>query len=190
METRPRRGQRPQESSDTEADSRAPAAPAVHYSEAERIRRGPPTVTVACKLPTGLIMRLFRPSTHQEPVVGGGVRDVTVHLPLPDTITINGNSVPQNGMAPGFTIIDAHRRGDGFGLTHNVPAKFFADWLEQNKDAAYVREGLIWAYSDMDSVHDKARDLENKKSGLEPLNPDGDTRAPKQIQKGDRKEAA
>lgn len=165
------------------------AAPAIRYDEMERIRRGPKTVTVACKLPSGMILRLFRPEMRLEPVVGGGSREVKVYHPLPDTVIINGNAVPQNGQAPAFTILNAHRRGDGFGLTYNVSADFWYQWLEANKDAQYVKEGLIWAYADQDSVNDKAKDLDAVKSGLEPLNPDGDPRAPKQITKGDRKVA-
>lgn len=163
------------------------AAPAIHYDEGERIRRGPKTVTVACKLPTGMILRLFRAESRLEPVLGGGSKEVTVYHPLPDTVTINGNATPQNGQAPAFTILNAHRRGDGFGLTYNVPADFWHKWYEANKEAQYVKEGLIWAYADQDSVSDKAKDLDGIKSGLEPLDPDGDPRAPKQIQKGDRR---
>lgn len=170
----------------SERPKRVVKSPSVIQDEIDRIASGPKVVTVACKLPNGLLLRLFDWGEQVEPVVGGGTRVTRISRPRTDTVSINGNSVPMNGMAPPFTVIDAHRRGDGFGLTHNVDAEFFAEWMRQNKDAPYVKEGLIWAYADMNSVTDRARDNEAVKSGLEPLDPEGDSRAPRQIQPGTR----
>jgi hypothetical protein len=161
-------------------------APLIAKSDVDRIRSGHKTVTVACKLPNGLVLRLFDWKEHDEPILGGGARRVKAAHPRPETVTVNGNAAPMNGQPQSYTIIDAHRRGDGFGLTHNVDAEFFAEWLEQNKDAPYVKEGLIYAYADMGDVASKSRELEKVKSGLEPLDPDGDARAPRQIQPGTR----
>lgn len=160
--------------------------PSIIKNDIERLESGPDTVTVACKLPNGLVLRLFDMVSHDEPVLGGGVKPVLSAMPRPDTVTINGNTAPATGLAVPITIIDSNRRGDGFGLTHNVDRDFFVEWLKQNKDAPYVKEGLIWAYSDMGDVSAKAREQEKLKSGLEPLNPEGDDRTPRQVQPGTR----
>ncbi|MGJ2639847.1 hypothetical protein ACR8HR_23120, partial [Salmonella enterica subsp. enterica serovar Paratyphi A] len=50
------------------------------------------TVTVACRLPHGLVLQLQRQSSRPEPVMGGGSRDVPVWEKVGDTITLNGCS--------------------------------------------------------------------------------------------------
>lgn len=142
-------------------------------SDISRIESGKKTVTVAYKGPTGLILRLHRPITHNEPVVGGGSREVTVHVPTTDApVHIRGNAAP-HGRSLRYPVIGGAEgdddRGKGFALTEGVDAAFFAKWLEQNAEHPAVKEGLIWAYDDQADIQAKARELEATISGLEPL---------------------
>lgn len=120
------------------------------------------TVTVACKLPHGMIMQIHKGYDSEEPVFGGGVRKVTRFETVGSPITLNGNSSYQD-QAPGYSI-----RG-GFALTHNVPAKFFRQWCKEQKDSDFIKKGLVYACSDVHDAEDKAKEHRSIKSGLERL---------------------
>lgn len=121
-------------------------------------------VTVGCKLPHGVVLRAFRPTTRHEPVMGGGTREVTIHEPTGETFQVHGNSHPQNA-AP------AHLMAGGFALTTGVPKKLWDDWVKANADADMVRNGLIFAHGETRSVEAQAREKEGVRSGLERLDP-------------------
>ena len=125
-----------------------------------------PTVTVACKLPNGLILRVFDMVDRDEPVMGGGMRKVKVAQERPAQVTIKGNAHPQNA-APRAPIIG------GFALTQGVDKEFWDLWLAQNKDSDVVRNRLIFAHENTAKTEDAARAKDNAKnrSGFERLNP-------------------
>jgi hypothetical protein len=60
----------------------------------------------------------------------------------------------------------------GYALTPGVPRAFWEQWLEQNKDADYVKNKLIWAHHERKSVESWARDHKDVKCALEPIHPD------------------
>jgi hypothetical protein len=109
------------------------------------------TVTVACKIPHGLQLQLVR-------------------------VMIYGPGRPVNP-PPGFP--DPHPMAGGYALTHDVDSKFWEQWLEQNKLSPIVKNGLIFAMSSSNDVKAKAREQADFRSGLEPLNMEGDARMPK-----------
>jgi hypothetical protein len=124
------------------------------------------TVTVACKLPAGLILRGFRKMVKQEVVMGGGVRDVPEFVPTGEQFVIKGYSVPQGDLpAPPVALAGS------FALTHNVPRKLWDEWLEANEDSDLVKRGLIFASGDERSARDQIKDHAKEKNGLEPLDP-------------------
>lgn len=129
-------------------------------------------VTVACKLPHGLVLRLFRMEEEAELVMGGGTRMRKVARPTGEQVVLHGNAVP-------FGTIPMHRIIGGYALTEGVDKDFFDAWLEQNKSAAYVRNGLVFAYEKAEATEGRARENASRLSGLEPLNKDGDPRVPK-----------
>lgn len=138
-------------------------------------RKSAETVTVACKIPNGLVLQLCKPIVQVEQGMGV-TRDVQVHLKTGETITVAGPAYPNGPPPKGFK-----RRpddADGYALTKNVPGKFWEEWFLQNKDADYVTSGLIFAFPEIESVMDMARDGERIMSGLQPLDPDGDSRVP------------
>jgi hypothetical protein len=99
----------------------------------------PGTVTVACKIPTGLVLQIFTMEDHDEPLFGGGVKTVkravkTSHPP-----------VKINGPARYAGLDLPHDIKGGCGLTYGVDADFFAEWLRLNRDEPYVKYGLVFA---------------------------------------------
>lgn len=124
------------------------------------------TVVVASKLPFDLILRLQDVQKKSEPVMGGGMREYKMFVPRvgAKTFVLQGNSFPQNK--------GAHQEiFAGFALTRDIPQAFWDEWLEQNKDADYIRNGMIFAHTDAASVKDHAKEMENVKSNLERLDP-------------------
>ena len=122
------------------------------------------TVTVCCKLPNGMRLRVYGFGERHEPVLGGGTRAVRQAFPMGDEVVIAGWSHPQN-RAPENQIVA------GYAVTHGVDAQFWEQWLEQNKDAEFVTKGLIFAHAQAQSAIDKAKDGAKIKSGLERLDP-------------------
>jgi hypothetical protein len=149
-------------------------------------------VTVACKIPNGLLLRIFRmaPAREQTPT---GFRDIDRAEQVGETTKINGPSVPF-GTVQEYTIIG------GYALTPNVNKELFEAWLEQNAELPAVRAGLIFAHAKPAMVSDQAKEKKAAMSGLEPLNPDRimrngksvpvDPRFPAQIEKANMKEDA
>ena len=133
------------------------------------------SVTVGCKLPHGLTMRVFDMVETQEPVMGGGFRAVKVAQERPQRVTLNGFSNAQN-RAPNSPIVE------GFALTHGVDAEFWSAWKAQNADSDVVKNGLIFAHEKSVNTEAEAKDKKTLRSGLERLDPN---KLPKGIQKSD-----
>jgi hypothetical protein len=127
----------------------------------------PGTVTVACKIPNGLILQTFIMEDHDEPLFGGGIRTVkrAVKTPHPP-VKVNGPARFAGRDLP-------HDIKGGCGLTYGVDADFFAEWVRQNKDEPYVRNGLIFAQPSGKSaeIDSQIKDHLKRRSGLETLDP-------------------
>ena len=147
-------------------------------------KNSPTTVTVCCKTPHGIILRTFHEVTRSEPVLGGGTRDFKTYQQDPETFTVKGNAVAID-KAP------EHRIVGGYGLTHGVPAALWEKWLLQNKDSELVRNRLIFAETREDAAVDHAKEQRKTVSGLQPLDPVKDPRAPRGVSKAtDKMETA
>lgn len=129
-------------------------------------------VTVMCKLPNGLKLRLQKMVPSQELVMGGGVRDIMKAQPVGAPVVIHGNAVPANGR-PRSRIVG------GYAMTEGVDAEFWSQWVKDNADHPAVKEGLIFAHAELESAVDQAKDGRKLVSNLEPLTPDTDRRIPK-----------
>ncbi|TXH35298.1 MAG: hypothetical protein E6Q98_16025 [Rhodospirillaceae bacterium] len=130
------------------------------------------TVTVACKIPNGLILRVFDMVDHDVPVMGGGTKTTKKAVQRGGMVKVNGPATPF-GQAPRSQIVG------GYALTHNVPAEFFKDWLKQNAEHDAVKNGLIFGHEKFDAVHGRAEDGKKVVSGMHPLIPDKDPRIPR-----------
>lgn len=131
------------------------------------------TVTVACNVANGLVLKLYKFENKYEAVMG-----------LPDAKRLTKEAVLDEsqgtvtlfGPAPEISKDPAHRcivvRGlnnSAYALTPNVNAEWFAEWLKQNEQNPIVRNGCVFAYADEASVRDAAKDHKEFRSGLEPL---------------------
>lgn len=131
------------------------------------------TVTIACKLPHGIVLRAFHMAEVSEPVMGGGSREVKKAQQIPGEFTVLGVSFPQNGAPRG-------RMEFGFALTMGCPRELWERWLKDNKDTPMVKNGLIFAHGSEKSAVSEAREKEAQRSGFERLDPN---KLPKGIEK-------
>lgn len=100
------------------------------------------TVSVACKLPNGLRLRV------------AGRKEEFV---------LRGTALGW-GVTPEYPIVG------GAAITTEIPADFWAQWWEQYKDADFCRRGFVFAAQKQGDVRAKATELEGVSSGLEGLN--------------------
>lgn len=131
------------------------------------------TVTVACKLPHGLVLRAFNMIKVAEPVMGGGSREVPKAQQVPGEFIVLGTSFPQNGAPRG-------RMEGGYTLTTGCPKELWERWLADNKDTPMVKNGLIFAHDSEKSAVSESREKELVRSGFERLDPN---KLPKGIEK-------
>lgn len=144
-------------------------------AHADNQPRARDVVTVGCKMPNGMILRLHKKETFQVPVLGGGTRDQEQFVPTGDQVTIHGPATPF-GKAPRSLV------AGGFALTPNVDRAFMRAWMEQNKTHDAVKNGLIFVQDDQHKAHDQAEEMGGDvRTGLEPMHPDPrkDARTPR-----------
>ncbi|KAA0117874.1 hypothetical protein CIW48_27115 [Methylobacterium sp. P1-11] len=127
----------------------------------------PGTVTVACKLPHGLVLQEQRMTKRTEPVMGGGYREFEQAERFGKKIMLAGSARPVN---PEGEVEFAPMVG-GYGLTPNVDKDFFERWLAQNAELDAVKNGFIFAAERDDTVKGRAREGKAGPCGLEPINP-------------------
>lgn len=120
------------------------------------------SVVVSCKLPNGLILRVYGMVEHAEPVMGGGMRTVKRAVQLPGEVKINGCAAAMGKALP-------HDIRNGVGLTFGVDADLFNAWREQNKDSDFVKRELIYASAKPAEVEAQAKSNASVKSGFEPV---------------------
>lgn len=119
------------------------------------------TVTVACKMPHGLHLQLS--DVRMETPPQGG-REVAVHFPMGDRVTLAGaNAGNRDGANPDG------RSVAGYGLTE-VDAEFWSRWVEQNKAFPPLVKGLLFAQPTQDKAEGQAREQSDVRAGTEPLN--------------------
>lgn len=125
---------------------------------------GTATVTVACKLPHGLLLEVVNPSVFDNIHPQNGV----VARPPGERVRINGCARPV-----GVPLSeDAAQVVGGFALTPGVPAAFWEAWLSQNKEVPFVKAGLIFAHDKAGSVVSEAKEKKAARSGFEGMDPD------------------
>lgn len=127
------------------------------------------TVTVACKAPTGLNLRIFKwiDDRGSKPAHDGTRDKISVEDNRYKRIRVNGPSryyFP--GPAPDFAI------SGGYALTPNVDRDFMELWMEQNKESELVVNKLIFIMPTEREAVQAAQDLREIKSGFEPLDID------------------
>lgn len=119
------------------------------------------TVTVACKLPNGIILQLFD-MVEQEEVTLAGARTIRKAMPNFDRepVHIKGCSSPLG--SPILLV-------GGYALTYGVDAQFLAEWMRQHADSDILKSRLLFAHEARDYVEDKAKEQRELLSGLQPM---------------------
>jgi hypothetical protein len=137
-------------------------------AETQQARTGE-TVTVACKLPNGMVMRTytFREKSFQNQ--NGDWRTEMVAHPDPEEYYLNGFAINpaefMNGEMP-------RQIAGGFGLTTGIPKEFWEKWHKQNEPTDLVKNSLVFSYSSLEGARAQAKEKMGIKSGLEPFDPD------------------
>jgi hypothetical protein len=124
------------------------------------------TCTVACKVPNGIIMRIYEMIEAIEPSPMGG-RTIKQARQVGKDIRIKGATTPTPNT------MQFNQLMHGYGITQGVPKDVWEKWLEQHKDADIVINKLIFAYEDSNQTFNRAskQRKEGVRSGLEPLDP-------------------
>ena len=129
------------------------------------------TVTVACSLPMGATLYLEQAFEANEAVVGGGVRTIKQYRKVGEPVHLKGTKNRTGGDDPDSPI------ADGFALTFNVSKDFMDKFFEQSSDWHPVRNGMIRYASNRSDIKAMTKELAGQRTGLEPLNPKGDSRS-------------
>ena len=127
----------------------------------------PGTVVVACKWPSGLVLRLFDIVPVLYDVQGGGKREVMEAQLRPGgkVVTVNGPAAPFGRMPKGPV-------EGGYVLTFGVDADFFAEYVRQNKDTDLIKNRILFGFAKEADAIAEARKLETVRTGVEPVDPD------------------
>lgn len=129
------------------------------------------TVTVGCKLPNGLVLRVYDWHDHVDALAGGGTRQSKIARRRGnEEHVIHGNTIKFADLRAGN--LPNHAIVGGFGLTTGIPKDFWETWYEQNKDTPLVKSGLVFAHSQELSARSIAKERETLRSGLEPIDPE------------------
>lgn len=133
-------------------------------TERVQISKAASTVTVACKVPNGMFLQLYKMGKEVEATPTG-------HRDVPKAIKV-GEPIKLNGCALRFGETAEFPMPGGYALTQ-VPSDFWEAWLEQNQDSDAVRNRVIFASDSQDKTSARAREQhkEGVKSGMEPINP-------------------
>jgi hypothetical protein len=138
------------------------------------------TVVVACKIESGLVLQLqtLKDSRVPDKESPNGYRIEKIWAKGGRRYVVSGPAYPVGQLPKGFPrqpMIEG-----GYAITRGIPAEFWETWAEQNKFADYfvapdgAEHGMIYAYPDLDSVVDAAREHDKLQSGMQPLSTDLD----------------
>lgn len=147
------------------------------HGEVARPQSGGAKVIVGCKVGVGFIdLQLCRIEEKFEQNMQGG-RTVKESTRVGDTVRIRGTAYPRGTAPEGYP--PPPEIVGGAALTRGVDKDFFDEYLKQNKQNPLVKNGLIFAHESEDRVRGIAKETEEVKSGLDPINPKKDPRLPK-----------
>jgi hypothetical protein len=152
----------------TDTPQSPPPHPAVQIS---RPATSGDTVTIACKIPHGIILRIFQWDEFDEPTRDGSWKRIKQARDIPDLqFVARGTWLASAGQAfnPSNPAV-AELLPGGYALTPGCPKDIWDRWFEQNKQSLIVRNKLIFAHSDHPTVHQEATGMRETKTGLEPL---------------------
>jgi hypothetical protein len=122
-------------------------------------------VSVACKMPNGLILRGMDRTIVPELVQGGGVREVVCFVPNGEQIVLGGTSARVGDPRPPLLT------ASGYRVTPNVPKQLWDDWYAANKNSDLVRNRIVFASEKAEDVQAFGRQHDTVVTGLEGIDP-------------------
>lgn len=123
-------------------------------------------VTVCCKHPSGIRLRVFEMiDVEERGPHGTHTTKMARQIGGPDNVVL----IKGYNRDPAF--FQSGLVNAGYAMTRDVPAAFWRLWLEQNADSDLVFNRLIWAHKQEASVVSFIREHESNLSGLEPMQP-------------------
>ena len=129
------------------------------------------TVSVACKVPMGLVLRVHGTMEVSEQTTNGP--RLTKVFPVLKEYTVKGPSHPVNRLAKAPI-------AGGYAITRGIPKDFWDKWLADNRESPLVVNHQIFAADTPTYVAGQAKEMREIRSGMEPMNPNGkDSRIPK-----------
>ena len=145
--------------------------PAIRYSRP--VTTGD-TVTVACKLPHGLLLRIFVEHYYDDPQQDGSLKRVKSYRPVTDQqFVLKGTWAAIAGQAYNRTnSAVAELLPGGYALTYGVRKDLWDQWYEQNKTSKLVKQRVVFASPSLQAATAEARENRSVKSGMEPVDPD------------------
>jgi hypothetical protein len=121
------------------------------------------TVTVACKLPHGVVLRLFDVVPRQETRNDGTTTMTTVAVEREETRVVIKGTMSLLGKEPRMpTVFD-------FAITPGVPRRIWEEWLSQMAGSDMVKNRLIFASETSARASDEAKEYVTHRTGLEPV---------------------
>ena len=126
------------------------------------------TVTVACKIASGLRIAAHVWQEYDEP--GPTMSKRAKRAVEVASFVLNGpNSTLPLGMPSRAGVFPMLATSGGYALTPGVPKDLWDRWFEDNRNSDMVRGRLVFCASTEDRAKDESRELQNERSGFEPL---------------------
>jgi hypothetical protein len=143
---------------------------------------GSSTVTVACKLPSGVILQLheMREVSAPDPMIG--VRQIKMARKVGEPVLVRGyGAIHHGGQEPkGLDVIG------GYALTLGISREFWEEWGRQNADSPLLKNRIIYAHHQAERVQDFSRVRDSVRTGLEPIDPTAPSKRMSRTELGDR----
>jgi hypothetical protein len=145
--------------------------PAIRFSRPVTVGE---TVTVACKVPNGLLLRIFAEYTYMDPQQDGTSKPTKAYREIPNKrFAVKGPWAASAGQAyMRNNSAVAELLPGGYALTYGVPKDIWDKWYEQNRDTPLVQKRVIFATTSMAQATIDAKNERAVQSGLEPVDPD------------------
>lgn len=137
------------------------------------------TVTVACKIAVPFLDLELSEMREVSENTQTGPRTIKQGFRTGEVVRIRGTAYPSGQPPAGF-----YARPEliaGYSLTHNVSKDFWDKWVAQHAKDAMVRNHMIFASPRADTIQGMATEFKGLTSGLEPLDPKKDARAPQPL---------
>lgn len=170
--------------------SGAEELPTGKMPEATAPATGTDTVTVACRMPGGLIFDLCEMVEDYEPVLGGGQRKIMKANPLEVRVVLRGPARSMQAMRLGLEV--EQPLAGGYALTSGVPREHWEKIERDYKTHPALANGLVFACkNDLDAMAE-ARNRRGTETGMEGIDPDdpGKRTGIRSVTRGERPGAA